>query len=351
MRVLVNALPLRYGGGVTYLMEQMAAFARVVPDWDLHHLVAPWAEIDGLPGTTEVVPGRNVAALFAYEQLLLPLRPTDVLYCPANFGPFVSKAPMVLTVHNAHYYRSGLEMPETSALRPPWKVKANHWAMRCAHTIVAISHAQAHQVEVTLPGIAHKLRVIHSGVPGWPATSNPVRSLPDRYVLTVANTAAHKRVGDVVAGWAGALDLTGAPVALVLVGRVTSDQITRYRAAAGRHERRLVFNGPVSDRGQLKWMYENATVMVSMSALESFPLTPSEAGSVGCPIVLSDIPTHREVSLGHATFVQVGDTTDLALTLADGFTSWEWGRERWEWPVTWDDNARALFDILEAAAG
>ena len=37
--------------------------------------------------------------------------------------------------------------------------------------------------------------------------------------------------------------------------------------------------------------------MVSMSALEAFPLTPGEAGSVGCPLVLSDIPAAPR---GHA---------------------------------------------------
>lgn len=351
MRVLVNALPLRYGGGTTYLREQLTAFARVAPDTDLHVLRSPWTELDGVPGTVETVRVRSVAMRFLYEQASLGLRPTDVLYSPANFGPSWARAPMVLTVQNANYYGRGLALPEAAPSRPSWKVRANHWAMRRADAVVAISDSLAAEVLSTLPTLESKLRVIKSGAPKWSVDSVPLsRELPDVFLLSVASGAPHKRVEHVVSGWARSRDLSRDDVALVLVGAHTDHQLTRYNCLAGAHAKRLIPLGGLRDRRQLKWLYERARAAVSMSALEAFPLVPAEAGSVGCPLVLSDIPPHREVTQGRATFVDVGDVGGLADVLA-GSGGWKPGSVQWTWPVTWEDNARDFANLFSTFAG
>ena len=76
---------------------------------------------------------RSVAQRFAYEQVVLPFRRADLVYCPANFAPLFFSGPLVLTIHNPNYYGRGLELPEVAASRPWWKVKANHWAMKTSH--------------------------------------------------------------------------------------------------------------------------------------------------------------------------------------------------------------------------
>jgi len=346
MRVLVNALPLRYGGGVTYLRQQLGALDRVAPDLCLHTLLAPWTELDQLPGTTETVAVGSVPLRFAYEQVRLPLRKADVLYCPANFGPLAPRAPMVLTLHNPHYYRTGLALPETRSTRTPWKVRANHLAMRRAEAVIAISYALAEEVVATVPDIAHKLHVVHSGAPEWPAVSEEVPGLPDRYVLSVANSAPHKRVQDVVTGWAAARDRSRDDVALVLVGHSTDEQSVLYRSLAGRHAGRLVLLGRLDRRAALKHLYERALALILMSVLETFSFTPVEAGLAGCPLVVSDIPVHREVTKGNATLVPPRDTAALADVLAAGFGSWTPGAAPWRWPVSWEDNARRVLAIF-----
>ncbi|MGH3425504.1 MAG: glycosyltransferase, partial [Nocardioidaceae bacterium] len=350
MKVLVNALPLRYGGGVTHVEQQLRAVARVAPEVELHTLVSPWTQIRELPGTVETVPLSSVPQRYLYEQLRLPRRGADVLYCPANFGPVVpTRAPMVLTIHNAHYYRSGLAMPETRSLRPAWKVKANHLAMKRADTVVAVSQVLAEDAAVTVPGVAGKVHVIPCGSPEWPASPVPVGDLPERYILTLASPAAHKRVIDVVTGWARSLDRGGGPVGLVVVGELTEQQRSEHRAAAGRHAQHLFHLGQIGDRAELRWLYENALAMVSMSILESLALTPIEAGSLGCPVVLTDIPAHREATQGHGAFVPTGDTAALATALAAGYGRWKPGSEPWDWETTWDDHARALLEVFETA--
>lgn len=346
MKVLVNALPLRRGGGVTYLEQQLAALARVAPDLDLHTLLSPWAEVGDLPGTVERVPVKSVPTRFLYEQLGLQRRDFDVLYCVANFGPLHGRRPMVLTIHNAHYYRSGLQMKETKHLRPWWKVKANHLAMRRADAIVAISNSEAKDALATVRGMEHKLHVIYSATPDWPARSIPPAGLPERYFLSVANSADHKRTADVVAGWAAAVGQSTDPLPLVVVGSTTERQRRRYTALAGEFQPLLHLIGPLLDRAQLRYAYENAAALISMSLLEAFPLTPVEALSVGCPLILSDIPAHREASQGQAVFIPPRDTGQLAAVLANRRCADRSQGTVEPWPLSWDDNARELAAVL-----
>lgn len=351
MRVLVNALPLRRGGGVTYLAQQLAGLARVAPELELHTLVSPWTEVGDLPGTVETVPVRSVPTRFAYEQARLPNRACDLLYCAANFGPAVlpPRAPAVLAIHNAHYYGRGLAQGAAGASRRGIRVRANHLAMKRSDAVVAVSRSLRDEAVATVPGVAEKTRVIPCGRPEWPGEAVPVTAVPGRYVLTLASPAPHKRVADMVAGWARSLDLSGDSVPLVVAGELTAAQRSEHRAAAGRYGDELLHLGPVRDRAQLRWLYENALAMVSMSALESLSLTPVEAGSVGCPVVLTDIPAHREATLGHGTFVPTGDTAGLATELAAGYGRWKPGSEPWHWETTWDDHARALLEVFERA--
>ena len=83
-----------------------------------------------------------------------------------------------------------------------------------------------------------------------------------------------------------------------------------------------------------------------MSLLEAFPLTPLEAGSVGCPLVLSDIPAHREVTLGNAVFVRPGAIDEMADALCDA-AGWTPASRPWHWPTSWADNARALRNLFD----
>jgi len=344
MKVLVDALPLRHGGGVTYLQAQLAALAATDPDLDLHTLVAPWTTLAGLPGRTSTVRVGSVPVRFGYEIGRLPFARADVLYCPANFGPAAARTPTVLTLHNPNYYRAGLALAETAPVRSRWKLWANRAAMRGAAAVVAISESFADEVRATLPWVAPKLRVIRSGAPQWTEPSAPLPGLPSQYLLTIASEAPHKRVADVVRGWAQAAARSSAVPPLVAIGGLTAEQRAQCESAAGPRRADLHLLGRTGDRGQLRWAFEHASALVSMSVLEAFPLTPAEAGSVGCPLVLSDIPPHREVTLGHATFVAPGAVAELADVLAEG--QFVPGSKPWEWPVTWAENARALRSLF-----
>src|SRR5205814_633061 len=113
--------------------------------------------------------------------------------------------------------------------------------------------------------------------------------------------------------------------------------------------RQLVFLGPVRDRGQIGWLYEHALASVSTSELETFGMTLLEAGAVGCPLIVTDLPAHREVAGDRARFVPVGGLKELAASMVE-MRDDPPPRDSWHWPVSWDDSASQLASVMERLA-
>uniref|UniRef100_UPI001667A93B glycosyltransferase n=1 Tax=Staphylococcus aureus TaxID=1280 RepID=UPI001667A93B len=66
-----------------------------------------------------------------------------------------------------------------------------------------------------------------------------------------------------------------------------------------------------------KWL-KVADGLISMSRYEGTPNVALEAMAGGCPVILSDIPSHREIAdSSSATFVPVDDGKSLAAAIAD----------------------------------
>jgi len=100
----------------------------------------------------------------------------------------------------------------------------------------------------------------------------------------------------------------------------------------------------------MRWIFERAEALVSSSVLETFSMTPGEAASVGCPLVLSDLPVHREVTAGRALFVAPGDVEGLADTLATRIYPGRADRTPWLWTTTWRDNADQFVSLFRSLA-
>ena len=73
----------------------------------------------------------------------------------------------------------------------------------------------------------------------------------------------------------------------------------------------VVFTGYVSDNDCAN-LYRDAKALVFPSVYEGFGSIQNECMSMGLPIILSDIPTNREVSRDYGTYFSLGDTDDLA---------------------------------------
>src|SRR5690606_6753441 len=94
---------------------------------------------------------------------------------------------------------------------------------------------------------------------------------------------------------------------IVIAGAINPDRRAELLALAGPAANRLQVLGSVASRADLFELYRSAAVYVSASELEAYPLTLHEAASQGCPMVLTDIPPHREIAGSRAVYYRVGD--------------------------------------------
>lgn len=68
---------------------------------------------------------------------------------------------------------------------------------------------------------------------------------------------------------------------------------------------------------ELAELYTNAGLFVSASLSEGFPLVVLEALSYGLPVLVSDIPAHREIQLPKERYFDKHDTLDLAAKMRE----------------------------------
>lgn len=359
LRVLANASSARLGGGLSFIVQELAALEEACPDVDLDVVAAPWNASElkaALRSPVHTAAVSSAGGRFVYEQLVIPFpsgHDRSVLYYPANFVPLGPwRAPVVLTLQNPNYFGPAKLLPHNRSLLERAKHALSRASVRRADHVVAISESLRNEVLRDLPAAARKMTVIQSGAPTWPEQEKPPgQSAPavGSYFLSVANDYPHKRLDALIEGWTAAFrDVIDRP-RLVLVGDVTQERRQAQRALAGRLVTDLIHAGPITDRGELRWWVENALAMVTVSALEAHPLTPAEAGALGCPLILSDIPPHREVAGGHATYVPVRDPSALPAALSRIHAKPQ-TRTAWYWPITWHDHARRLVAVLTGVA-
>lgn len=355
MQVQVDALSARIGGGLSYIVQQLGGLVQVRPDWGISVLAAPWNEkaLRSISGVqVRLIAVHSLAHRLAFEQGVLPLLggDLDVLYCPGNFAPLASRTPCVVTQQNPNYFGRGRAIASPVSTRMRIETMLAKLSIRKASAVLVIS--QSLREEMERDGLwTSKCQVVLSGAP----VSASVGEKPDgleghsRFLLSLANDYPHKRLDDLVHAWSRLLQQDDPP-SLVIAGGISPFRIEHQRSLVPpAHRARLLHMGAVDSPPQVRWLLENAIALVITSELEAFPLTPAEAGDAGCPLVLTDIPPHREVTENRGHYFGVGRIDDLASRIVDLLVRPP-SRERWRWPVSWEQNAEELARLLEGVA-
>jgi len=162
------------------------------------------------------------------------------------------------------------------------------------------------------------VRVIPNGI-GAPLKVQSTSTLQafgltrNRYALTVARIDEQKRQLDVIEAFRRARPM-GWKLALV-GGADYSSEYARAVAQAAKKTDGVVLLGHQTGEA-LAELYTNAGVFVLPSSHEGQPIAVLESISYGCPVILSDIPAHREIGASNAEFVKTGDIAGLADRLA-----------------------------------
>ncbi len=188
MRVLVDALSVHFGGGLTFALEQLQALRRVRGDIDLEVLVAPWnrdslgPSLQAAGASVDEVRLASLPQRWAWQETALPRRArgADVLYAPGNFLPLVPVGrPTVVCQQNPNYTAEARAMAHN---RPPGRrlrIAQAYRSMRVASRVVVVAHWMLRSLVTEIPSLARRGVVIHSGVPGWPATARRPAGMGD----------------------------------------------------------------------------------------------------------------------------------------------------------------------------
>lgn len=223
---------------------------------------------------------------------------------------YLSRASVVMTVHGLDHQRAKWGAAAQAVLG------AAHWMSgRVPDELVVVSRDL---VEHYGGRSGLEATYVPNGVVPHPPVGPDLLSQyglePGRYALTVGRLVPEKRADLLIK----AFRRVEGDHRLAVVGDSSfSDDFSRHLRDLAADDPRIVFTG-FAYGADLAALYQHAGVFVQPSALEGLPLTLLEAVSYDCPVLVSDIPPHREV-VGQGSsrhrMVPVDDLDALTATL------------------------------------
>ncbi|WP_448809369.1 glycosyltransferase family 4 protein [Agromyces bauzanensis] len=233
----------------------------------------------------------------------------DVLHCPANFGPWRSRVPVVLTVHDLLAFRHPEYVPGAYSRVLRLMIRA---AARTARRILTVSAASRDDIVEFLRVPAD--RVVVTQLAGSAATTSAATGSAPRHaaqLLAVGNRMPHK----------------GFETLLEAIARIEPEHRPRL-VITGSHGddplapvvQRLGLGDHVELRGWLRHdeldrLYAESTALVFPTRFEGFGLPPLEAMSRGCPVIVSDLPVMHEVAGDAAVYIDPRDPDAIAVAI------------------------------------
>lgn len=208
-----------------------------------------------------------------------------------------------------------------------------HEATRRADSVVAVSQFLANQV-AELYAIDRRIDVVHNG---WPAPSDVSRereraTLVAGRIWDVAKNVA--LVAEAARGWhAGRVFLAG-----------ECEHPDGGHASVPDVFQPMGFLG----RSELDALMARSHVYISAARYDPFGLLPLQAALQGCRLLLSDIPSYRELWGDYATYFESDNADDLrrkwqtALDMAPDDATHGYARERFS-PQTMVEHYRAAY--------
>ncbi len=313
VRLLVNAIHARAGGGVAYLRHLLPLLAGEV-DFDIRVIPHPTQR------ATFAGPGVSIHALampsgwlplLLWEQVILPLHARrigyDLLFSAANFGPLAIGAQIVV-LQNAL---------GVGALERRWS-KRLYWlalrlmtrlSLRRARGAIAVSHYVA---KTAAPGAARPPSIIHHGVD---AAFTPAPTVPaaEPFLLAVGDLYIQKNLRSLVEALAR-IRLRAPEMTLRVAGdavdRDYAEELRQRVAALGLTDA-VTFLGRC-ERPQLVDLYRRCAVFVFPSIEESFGMPLVEAMACGAPVVAAARAATPEVVGTAGLLVDPDDPSALA---------------------------------------
>ena len=173
-----------------------------------------------------------------------------------------------------------------------------------------------------------------------PASPEAVGEGP--FALMVGSISPRKRQEEVLRALAGR-------VRVVVAGGFVGDAGERARWERTVRESGAVWLGDVSDEQHVAALQRDASALILFSAAEVQSLAVLETLALGTPVVLSDIPSHRELL---ATYPELVRVIRRVRDVGDAVAELEGAKPREAPPVpSWTDVAREIGSVYRDVVG
>ena len=361
VRVLVNGIHAHSGGGVTYLRNLLPLLA-ADPGLDVHLGIHESQQelLDPPEGSIRVHAFRFTDGFYrrlVWEQTVLPLyarrKGMDVTFSPANFGPLLAPAPVIVL-------RNALAVAETEkrlAKRIYWAALATMTTLSLigCRRAIAISEYARRAMTGRLPaGLGSRVEVVHSGVS--PVFSPPPSDRPrEDFLLTVSDIYIQKNLHrlllaiDRLKSDFPGLRLKIAGAAIDADYAEGLDRLIAEREL-GEHVELL---GRVAPE-DLAGLYRRCALFVFPSIVETFGNPLVEAMASGAPIASADTAAMPEVLGNGAAFFDPLDVEAMAATIAGLLNAPERRRDLADRAIaraarySWEETARRTACVIKA---
>ncbi|HIF61338.1 MAG TPA: glycosyltransferase family 1 protein [Rhodospirillales bacterium] len=363
LRIVINGIHAKSGGGVTYLRNILPILA-TLPNIELH-LFLHKDQLNLFYPVSEKV---NVT-LFSYrptffrtliwEQLAIPIKAravrSDVLFSPANYGPILARNHVILLRNAVSVIK--LTRKPTQILYWLGLSIATMISFLTAKKAIAVSGYAKKLLTFGFPRImTDKCTVVHHGV-NQPKPDQMQNAKLGTDLLAVSDIYIQKNYYTLIQAFA-VLIKKRPRLRLIIIGqeidRAYSNNLKRLIKKL-KIEKNISFKGHVNT-AELLDHYKNCRVFVFPSLVETFGNPLLEAMSVGVPIACSKEAAMPEVLKDTGVFFDPTDKYDIAdkieQLLSDNELSKKLGKMASQRANTflWSKTAQQTYDVLNAAA-
>jgi len=221
----------------------------------------------------------------------------DLVHFPYISIPFSYRRPYVLTIHDLipYHYPTGkasiLPLPLYGLKLLSYKFLV-YFITNRALKIITVSQATKKEIIDHLKISSNKIVVTHEGTDLKPGIGRDKSRMP--FFLYVGNAYPHKNLEKLLEVFSKLKKLR-TDANLVFVGKddYFYRRLKKFADKLGILDS-VVFLGDVSD-ARLAVLYRSAAAFISTSLMEGFGLPVLEAMALSCPVIVSDIPTFREI--------------------------------------------------------
>ena len=338
MRIAINAISVREGGGSVAFEKLLAQFVRLKPEYEYHIIASSalphfpciehksvhryefaWAEENYFLGSLwylVVLPSwlkrKKIDVLFS-QTSYLPLwgrvRSTILVQDPTNFWDIPS-------VNRGH--------SRTDQLRAAIKKAWAHHSVRVADEVTVQTRALGTFVTNQIPSAQDRIKVIPHGL-GYmdkpcPRRLTAIRPGDTFEIAYVALYRDYKNF-DILLSALKLLEKMGVPARLHLTLDRSKSQVHALEEKASKLgiTDRIINHGQL-DRAAVTRLYEQSHVLIFPSMCESFGFPQVEAMAFALPIIAADTPVSREVCGDAAAFFPADDDKALASLIQRFYT-------------------------------